>query len=591
MLAVVLLAALAGDGATSGRPLDRPNALDVAWSFQLPGKALDVADVEAAVSDRLLAIPRGEIISIVDTRNGHTLSTLRSSADYFSPVGFSDGVVLAVEQQSRGPASLTAYDAGTGRKLWHKQASSKSSDGGLDWQGTAPFLPGPGPVLGTADGSLVGLAPRTGTVRWSKRMDMPRWCEKYKYDEFGLPNRPYEALATPTHILFLSSCPERAAELQAMNPEDGTIAWRKPVGRWRKSVHLSATHHSIGVIVDNELRLFTESGEEVLRRKGERKGNRQFEVWPVGEEQGVTYLSEQYRGTAEASPAKPVEILHAVRTDTGNPLWQRTQELDFGHDLTSEAIVGRVEADGAYGGDARWTVGDARLQGPGASSLTDFAGRRSARVPWPVVGTFVGMSGDLLIVRSEDRDGTRYTALRPRHRARDAERPAALGGVRPEDWPDACGLLGGDFLAEFGRNYVKLPVKKSRTVLGTRMPYPSACRFVEESGSEETIFTVTVRWVAPDPQAARTYATSGVPWGCHPALKGCVTAKATEPRRGVHLYTHRTGVEAIPVAQATVASGRYVFGVSAVKAKARQERLVRRVAMHLSGHADPNHTP
>ncbi|HZF91524.1 PQQ-binding-like beta-propeller repeat protein [Streptomyces sp.] len=589
VLGVGLLATLAGDGGsgTSDGPLERPNTLEVAWTSQVPGRALDVADMPAAVSDRLLAIPRGETIGIVDTRDGHRLSTLRSTAAHFAPVGFSDGVVLAAEQEFRGAPSLSAYDSGTGRKLWQRRADPTAREGGgRGWPGNLPFLPGQGPVLETADGRLVGLAPRTGTARWSEPMPVPRRCERYTYDEFGLPNRPYETVTTPTRIVFLSSCPGTFAELKVMNPADGRILWKKRVGRWRESVRLNAAGHAIGVLLDNDTRVFTDSGEEVLRRKG----NRQTEMWPVGRAQGVVYLSEQPRRTATAASGSRAHALHAVRAGTGTPLWKRTQGFAYGNDLTSEAIVGSVDADGAYGGNTRWSVGDARLQGPGASSLTDFAGRQSARVPWPVAGTFVGMSGDLLIVRSEERDGTVYTALRPAHRAMAAEQLAALAGAKREDWPDACRLLGAGFLSELGRDYVRLPVKGSRTVFGTRLPHPSECRFATESGAEGDIFTVTVRWVAPDERAARTYAASGVPWGCHPALGRCATAEITQPRRGVYLYTNRVGLEAVPVAHATVASGRHVFGISAVKAEAHQKRLVRRVALHLSRFAAADRT-
>jgi hypothetical protein len=194
----------------------------------------------------------------------------------------------------------------------------------------------------------------------------------------------------------------------------------------------------------------------------------------------------------------------------------------------------------------------------------------------------------LLIVRSEEKDNTRYTALRPGHAVANVEKPVALGGAKPKDWPDACGLLSAELLSELGRDYVKLPVASSRTALGTKLPHPSVCRFVPVVGPDSAIFSVTVRWVAPSAKAAQTYTTSGLPWGCHPATEAfCRSANITEPQRGVFLYTNVTGLKLIPVANATVVSGRYVFGISATKDGVPNRRLVRRVATYLSDHALP----
>ncbi|WP_078942625.1 PQQ-binding-like beta-propeller repeat protein [Streptomyces viridochromogenes] len=585
LVTIGLLGLLVGDGGTSGGSLERPNSLDVAWSFRTSGRALDVSDLPAAVSDRMLAVPQGGTVTVVDSRDGRFLSSARSSADRFTPLGFSGGVMLAVEQWfgQGGKTVLNAYDPATGRKLWHKTAGPNLRKGNKDaWLGQAPFLLDPGPAMELADGRLAGVAPRTGAVTWTRRKPALAPCDQPDPDDPRLPPSPFNVATTANYLVVLKGCPGRTAELEMMNVRDGVSVWEKDLGRSRDSVKVSAVRGVIGVSLDNDLRLFTESGEQILRRKADGKSG----LWPLGEARGVVYLSESDDTGQAGAGSSRSHTLHAVRADTGRTLWTRSQGVTANNSLTSEAIVGEVEVAGAYGGDLRWLPGDARLQGPGASSLMDPEGRGSAPVPWPVAGTFVGMSGDLLIVRSEEKDGTRYTALRPSHRAVDAERPAALGGVERQEWPDACGLISAELLAELGRNYVKLPVPSSRKVLGTRLPRPSVCRFATESGSDDGIFSVTVRWVAPDAKAAETYATSVIPWGCAPALGGCVTAEIAKPRRGVHLYTYRTGLEQLPVAHATVVSGRYVLGISAGNDKARTQRLIRRVAMHLAEQAD-----
>ncbi len=586
LLTISLVGLLVSDGGTSGRPLERPNSLNVAWSFRTSGRALDVSDLPAAVSDRMMAIPQGRTVSVVDTRDGRFLSTATSSADRFTPIGFSGGVMLAMEQHfgQGGKTVLNAYDPTTGRKLWHKTASPTPRKGGEDaWLGQAPFLLDPGPAIELADGRLAGVAPRTGAVTWSKRKPALAPCEQSDPGDLGLPPSPFNVATMSNYIVVLKGCPGRTAELEVVDAKDGDSVWKRDLGRSRDSVKLSAVRGVIGVSLDNDLRLFAESGERILRRKAERESG----LWPVGEARGVVYLSESRDGAQSGSGSFGSYTLHAVRADTGRTMWTRSQGPMAINGVTSEVIVGDVNVAGAYGGDLRWSPGDARLQGPGASSLMDLAGRRSALVPWPVAGTFVGMSGDLLIVRSEEKNGTRYTALRPSHRAVDAERPAALDGVERQEWPDACGLVSAELLSELGRNYVKLPVSSSRKVLGTKLPRPSVCRFATESGSDDDIFSITVRWVAPDAKAAETYATSVIPWGCAPPLGGCVTAEIAKPRRGVYLYTYRTGLEQLPVAHATVVSGRYVFGISTGNNEARTQRLIRRVATHLAEQVDP----
>ncbi|KES06097.1 hypothetical protein BU52_16915 [Streptomyces toyocaensis] len=52
-----------------------------------------------------------------------------------------------------------------------------------------------------------------------------------------------------------------------------------------------------------------------------------------------------------------------------------------------------------------------------------------------------------------------------------------------------------------------------------------------------------------------------MPWGCAPALGRCVTAETEDPRSGARLHTYRTGLEASPVAHATVVSGRSEGGI------------------------------
>ncbi|WP_426402824.1 PQQ-binding-like beta-propeller repeat protein [Streptomyces sp. R-07] len=554
LLAVLLLVLLVGDGRTARKPSEPPNTLEVAWSYVTTGRALDARDVPPALSDEALAVPVGRSVRVVDTRSGRLLSIVNGFAEDAPDLELSGGVLFLVDTQVRFKDTLRAYDPATGRELWHRRAAPRpDGEGAGNFAVGGVFYADWGPVVMDGD-RVLALEPRTGAVRWYVRLDIP-CANPHPYVDV-----PYRMAATATRLLLLRHCMGEPAELQAVDERDGRSLWRKLLGLG-KYVSVGAVDGLLSVRMDDKFRLLTESGEEILRQAGE--------VYPLGKEQGVVYASVGQK-------------LRAFRADTGKPVWKRARLLTGFAFMKDGLIVDDTSTDGSYSGDVRWSVGDAAAQGPGASTFVDLDGRGTASVPWPVAGTLLGASGELLVVRSEEAKGTRYTGLRPVRRATDVARPVALGGTEPRDWPDACGLVDAGLLSELAPDYLALPDKKSRAFHGVRLPHPSVCRFATESGDGSDVFSVTVRWVAPDATAARTYAASAMPWGCAPALGGCVTAGIEEPRSGARLYTYRTGLEARPVAHATVVSGRYVLGVAAGEDEPAHRALVRRVALQLS---------
>ncbi len=181
----------------------------------------------------------------------------------------------------------------------------------------------------------------------------------------------------------------------------------------------------------------------------------------------------------------------------------------------------------------------------------------------PCRAASLDMSGELLIIRGAEEDGARYTALRLAQR--DVAEPA-LGGAAPSDWPAACSLLSEKQLNALGEGYLRLPVDKSRTVFGVRLPHETQCRFATESGSGKDIFEITVRWVAADAATARKIAASDLPWD----------TGVQRLNRNVHLISERN--ELRPEKSAMVASGRNIIGINAPK----NEKLVRTIALLLS---------
>ncbi|MFI1311225.1 PQQ-binding-like beta-propeller repeat protein [Streptomyces albidoflavus] len=554
LLALVLLMLLLGDGrVTGGEPPGPPDTLEVAWSYVTTGRAADARHVPPALSGEALAIPVGRSVRVLDTRSGRLRSIVNGFAEEMPDLGWSGQVLFLVDTQDRFKDTLRAYDPATGRELWHRRAGPKPDGKRGNFLTGGYLLTDWGPVVMDGDRALA-LDPRTGAIRWKVPLDIH--CDRPQ----PYQTVPYDMASTSTRLLLLRRCAGETAELQAVDEEDGSSAWRKRL--WRgENIGVGAKSGAVVVRAGDTYRFLTESGEEILRGTGD--------GYLLGAEQGVMY-------------AQVGEKLRAFRTDTGEAVWKRARSSSGFTSMMDGLVVDDVPTDGSYGGDVRWSTGDATGQGPGATTFVSLDGRRADLVPWPVAGTLLGPSGDLLVVRSEEAKGTRYTGLRPVRRTQDTRRPVALGGTAPRHWPDACDLVGTDLLAELAADYVALPDKRSRTVRGVRLPHPSVCRFARESGDGDDVFSVTVRWAAPDAKAARTYVASAIPWGCAPSLGGCVTAEIDQPRKGTWLYTYRTGLEARPVAHATVVSGRHVLGVTAGENDPAHRTLIRRIALHLS---------
>ncbi|WP_405927825.1 PQQ-like beta-propeller repeat protein [Streptomyces griseus] len=343
LLVVVLLLLSLGDGRTTGKPSGPPNTLVVAWSYVTTGRALDARDVPPALSDEALAVPVGHSVRIIDTRSGQLLSIVNGFAEESPDLGLSGGVLFLVDTQDHFKDTLRAYDPATGRELWQRKAApGPDGKGAGDFAVGGVLLTGWGPVVMDGDRALA-LDPRTGAVRWNVRLDAHCTTPRPYLDT------PYRMAATSTHLLLLRHCTGDTAELQAVDERDGRSVWRKRLGRGG-NISVSAADGALGIRMDDEFRLLTEAGEEILRQAG--SGS------PLGAKRGVVYAGVDQK-------------LLAVRADTRKPAWKRARpQIGFAF-IKDELIVDDASADGSYSGDARWSVGDAAGQGPGASTFVN----------------------------------------------------------------------------------------------------------------------------------------------------------------------------------------------------------------------------
>ncbi|MFM9448428.1 PQQ-binding-like beta-propeller repeat protein [Streptomyces acidiscabies] len=462
------------------------------------------------------------------------------SADQILGTGLTGDVIVARVQRNSYLSSLRGFDVRTGRQLWTQPYETRpivrpGDEPELVFSGTV-IVTGRGLVIHSDDGRITGLNPRTGEPAWQRQAE----CDSKSYtDSFHSAT----AAATARYLITLCSEGWGGAEnvLKALDPRDGDRVWEAEVKHGGGRTTLSTTRDVIGVRSTDtgnreaSFTLFEESGDRLA--DGTVKD-------PVGDSRTVGRVGD----TVYFHDGRQ---LHAFRAD-GSPLWR----LGAPHDLvvSTQAII----SDGE-------TLTPERVQRTGVSVVIGLSGKERAMLPWPLRGELIGMSGELLIIRGDEEDGSRYTALRLTQR--DLEEPA-LGGVAPSDWPAACSLLSDKQLSGLGEGYLRLPADKSRTVFGFRLRHETQCRFVTESGSGEDIFQITVQWVAADSESAREIAASDLPWD----------TGVKRLNQSVHLISDPSGTGQHWGESAVVASGRYVIEISAPK----NEKLVRRIALMLS---------
>ncbi|MEV0226124.1 PQQ-binding-like beta-propeller repeat protein [Streptomyces sp. NPDC050704] len=525
-----------GRAAEDGKPPSsvRADAFEAVWSQSVLGEP-----GTPTATDDVVLIPHGHMIDVRDARTGKSRRTVRADpAEQIVSTSLTGDVIVAgVERNSF--LTLQGFDVHTGMRLWTHPYKTRAIVRPRDEQN----LVVPGTVIVTErgivnhvhGGHIIGLNVRTGEPTWQQQAE----CDSKAYTAAGVTDDSfYSAWSAATARYLITLCEEDSKNvLKALDPRDGHRVWQADVKDG--GTKLSTTTDVIGVqSIDANSRnasftLFDESGDHLADRTVKDQAGESRTVGRVGD---TVYFHDGRQ-------------LHALRAD-GSPLWRQDAPDDLV--VNAQAVISNGE-----------TLTPQSMQRTGVSVVIDLSGKRRAMLPWPLRGELIGMSGELLIIRGDEEDGARYTALRLTQQ--DLEEPA-LGGVAPSDWPDACSLLSDKQLNGLGEGYLRLPVDKSRTVFGVRLPHQTQCRFATESGSDKDIFQITVRWVATDSDTAREVFASGLPWdtGVKPL------------NRSVHLISERTGL--LLEKSAVVASGRYVIGVNAPK----NEKLVRTIALLLS---------
>jgi hypothetical protein len=120
-------------------------------------------------------------------------------------------------------------------------------------------------------------------------------------------------------------------------------------------------------------------------------------------------------------------------------------------------------------------------------------------VPVAESGGWLTAVGDMLVL--EHGRGLVAIRLTP-----DGSPPRAYLPAPPDQWPHACGLMTAEHLRTLWPGVDLTPVEQSATVLGKPLPKPARCDFTDPYG--DAFVTVSLRWVARDPDSAKTIANT-----------------------------------------------------------------------------------
>lgn len=570
VLAVLMGACLSGDGGgtTSGSPLasvDHTLAWEPAWTISEDAgipyevRGLGFFPVELGLG-RTLTVRRSGGVDVFDVTTGRLVRTLDTSWGS-PPKTFQVGNLLLdyrtddidgwPDESVRHNGYLTAYDMISGSHMWQQQGTvdqflPAGSAAVVDSQYSSESF------LAFTERGLVrneeawstGRDRRTGRTTWTQEREQPRCRE-------GQPQLAYAA--TRYHSLTLQWCEGERTVIEALDPETGRIAWQRDLGRL-KDVVISVSPDLIGIGGEDRGRrtvsIFDDSGEQLAAATVDDPAFKPDELTMVGRS-GNSLLFHS-RETVYALPVGG----HAPSR------WGSFNSSNIPHPFTGGVVVSVPT-----GGESSYYV--LGLGRPSQSVVADLAGRRQV-LPLPGGGEVVGVASDLVITQREVRGRTLFSALRLRHRQSVSP---ALGGVPPTDWPDACALLSDHELADIGRGYVRLPVRGSREIFGTRLPRASACRFATPSADENDIFEISVQWVTADPTAAEQLAEGDLHW---------TTPVGAVRALGPHTYLYRPGVEGDEGFDSAVIK---VVGRQVLLVSGHDSGLIVRAAAHLRGNS------
>ncbi|GAA2874241.1 hypothetical protein GCM10010517_34890 [Streptosporangium fragile] len=455
----------------------------------------------------------GEVV-LREAATGRVHTRLRMGrGQRLEQAGLAGDTVVAHRSEPGGAPSdvpvhrLSGHRAGSGGQLWSVDASAVlERETGARPEAVQTTVTAAGIVLGgTESGALVGLRPGDGSTAW--RAAVPGaalgGCER-------------TMAAGPTALAVMLHC-HGVTTVTALDPATGHPRWRRDVpgpgedapgeepldqGGWPRSLEVGAD----GTVLAS-------AGEvhEVYSPTGKR-----LVAAGRGQAYGLAVTERGFVFQSQPDAWFPAEITTAVGRD-GRIAWRRGLP------------AGRIHAVGRVRGP-RLAVAGAPTGPPDGSmpaflTVVDLDDGAFTQRPLPTYGltsTLIGTGAGLALVHDGSPGGGRVTAYRlsPPSGIGAPE----LGGVAPEAWPDACGLLRVTDLAVLRTGYSAHP--RHRRIAGLPLPHPATCDFAPPLDGGAAV-SLAVEWVAPSPAAARSLVAGELAYRAHG-----VEDRRTSERRG-----------------------------------------------------------
>ncbi|MFF4625559.1 outer membrane protein assembly factor BamB family protein [Nonomuraea jabiensis] len=403
-----------------------------AWSMAVaPMPSDDSVQPIAAVSAHGLVVATGQrTVEVRDPRTGAVRRVVAAPPEPLTGLGAAAGMlVMATEVPDSADQFLYAYKLADGEYIWKQTITDVVDNAG------PPIMVTEHAVVAVGREKKGKVPIRSIDVRDGRtlaRVVRPAGC------------RPSSQGAATRLVVFAEECKD-GIRVTAMEPNTMRQVWTRPLTSLRRLGDATDSWPGVGLQV---------SAEGITR---------------------VRVDGDDFVFTQDGRLLPPP----SARPTLDSPLDRWSQPLELG-----EPPAPAAEREGF----------DSARPLPAYLTSIESGSGRLGTFPLDIpasAGQLLAATGDLALVYVEDESSGHITAYR---RVRgQLPGPAALGGVDPAAWPDACTLLTAHDLRILADGYRPVP---HRWALGDlTLPKPAACDWIPPTDSGAVV-SVSVAWVA-----------------------------------------------------------------------------------------------
>lgn len=490
--------------ATSGgrppAPVDPASGvLARAWRTDLRGSFAEKSTRYAFAAGHLLVVARNGV-DAVGTARGTARWHYRENRRVVGGHAVTGGVFVLTTWGSEDDPRTVGLDAATGEELWHS-ADYRPVAGAVQPSGRGVVAM----AVASDRSKLAGIDARTGERRWT-------WSGPKRFGSGEEPCR-YIPHDSDGGLLLIQTVCGPEMKLHALDPASGKTLWKRiyQPGRSRAISRAGVT------LVPSDTATTGFSGLVLVGRDGRELHRLKAQLsFPLRLDGGPVIRHSLAVGAGRAVIGFKIGVKDPYE-DNG----RRLASVDLRTGKAGEPVKTRLDEELVTVGDRVHGysdhLGDYTEFGsdrkpelvPAALNVVDPRTLRTRRVPLPSAAASgfwateeppgkVLLDGGRAYTAVPVRGGLRLTAYAPAGRAAESE----LGGVRPEDWPDACELGTGMKGIKRRGGYSELEIEPHRI---SRW----GCQYLMKADGHE--YRVWMAWVARDAaEAHRMLASESV---------------------------------------------------------------------------------